>query len=403
MKRLPSTHPWSFTQQANIHCAYCSGTYAQPSSPELPIHVHASWLFLPFHRAYLYFYERILGKLIGDDSFALPFWNWDSPEGMTIPPIFSDPNSPLYNPLRNKLHRPPSVADLDFNGTEAMLNFVEQVAHNFKVMYRDIVSGAKSVELFYGSPYRAGDQPFSGTGSLERGAHNALHMWIGGDLPSVSLAGLDPLFFAHHANGDRLWEVWKGLQVNESEAFADSDWLDASFVFWDENLRLVRIKVRDCLGIGKLKYKYENVAIQWLDSRPEVERFERSSMALSATKFPVELNSTMVSVVVSRKGPDGMREGEEALVIDDIEFDRRDNARFDVYVGSNSGRINVGRFSKLPAGERPATVRTQARFGVKDALMEIGALEDESVVVSLVPCLERGSTVKVGNVTILFV
>ena len=30
-------------------------------------------------RFYLYFHERILGKLIGDDTFALPFWNWTRP------------------------------------------------------------------------------------------------------------------------------------------------------------------------------------------------------------------------------------------------------------------------------------------------------------------------------------
>ncbi|MFS7947023.1 putative catechol oxidase [Helianthus anomalus] len=41
--------------------------------PDIEIQIHNSWLFFPFHRWYLYFYERILGKLINDPTFALPF------------------------------------------------------------------------------------------------------------------------------------------------------------------------------------------------------------------------------------------------------------------------------------------------------------------------------------------
>ncbi|KAF7803500.1 polyphenol oxidase, chloroplastic-like [Senna tora] len=40
----------SFTQQANIHCAYCDGAYHQVGFPEMDLQVHNSWLFLPFHR-----------------------------------------------------------------------------------------------------------------------------------------------------------------------------------------------------------------------------------------------------------------------------------------------------------------------------------------------------------------
>lgn len=65
MKRLPSDDPRNFLQQANIHCAYCNSAYDQPGQGSLDLQVHTSWLFFPFHRWYLYFYQRILGKLIG--------------------------------------------------------------------------------------------------------------------------------------------------------------------------------------------------------------------------------------------------------------------------------------------------------------------------------------------------
>ncbi|CAD6229670.1 unnamed protein product [Miscanthus lutarioriparius] len=68
MKALPESDPRSFYQQANVHCAYCTGAHRQLGYPELGIQIHFSWLFFPFHRAYLYFFERIAAKLLG----ALP-------------------------------------------------------------------------------------------------------------------------------------------------------------------------------------------------------------------------------------------------------------------------------------------------------------------------------------------
>ncbi|KAJ8628502.1 hypothetical protein MRB53_021809 [Persea americana] len=63
--------------------------------PKLRLQVHESWLVFPFHHYYLYFFERIPGNHIGDDSFAVPFWNWDSPGGMELPAVYADPSSPL--------------------------------------------------------------------------------------------------------------------------------------------------------------------------------------------------------------------------------------------------------------------------------------------------------------------
>ncbi|PKA46165.1 Aureusidin synthase [Apostasia shenzhenica] len=72
MRSLQADHPWNFIQQSNVHCAYCAGGHLH-SSRNITLEIHFSWLFFPWHRAFLYFYERILGKLVGDPSFALPF------------------------------------------------------------------------------------------------------------------------------------------------------------------------------------------------------------------------------------------------------------------------------------------------------------------------------------------
>lgn len=88
MRALPDDDPRSMVQQAKVHCAYCNGAYPQVGFTDNDIQVHFSWLFFPFHRMYLYFYERILGKLIDDPTFALPYWNWDSPVGRFLISFF---------------------------------------------------------------------------------------------------------------------------------------------------------------------------------------------------------------------------------------------------------------------------------------------------------------------------
>ena len=197
MRALPEDDPRSWIQQANVHCAYCNGAYDQVGFPEQYIQVHHCWLFVPFHRWYLYFYEKILGKLIGEPTFALPFWNWDHPDGYQIPSIFVDPTSSLYDKNREKSHLPPALADLDYSPEEVdnpklPISDEEQIRINLSVMYRQMVSGAKNPVLFFCSHYRTGDEPDPCQGTIENLPHNAMHLWVG-DKTRKNLAWLVPL------------------------------------------------------------------------------------------------------------------------------------------------------------------------------------------------------------------
>uniref|UniRef100_M8C7B3 Tyrosinase copper-binding domain-containing protein n=1 Tax=Aegilops tauschii TaxID=37682 RepID=M8C7B3_AEGTA len=134
MKQLPADDPRSFEQQWHVHCAYCDAAFDQVGFPDLEIQVHNCWLFFPWHRFYVYFHERILGKLIGDDTFALPFWNWDAPAGMTLPAIYANRSSPLYDERRDPAHQPPVLIDLDSSGTDANIPRDQQIDQNLKIM-----------------------------------------------------------------------------------------------------------------------------------------------------------------------------------------------------------------------------------------------------------------------------
>ena len=74
MKSRPASDPTSWLFQANIHGtddAVPDGTSDVWSTCQ-----HGSFFFLPWHRMYLYFFERILRASSGDDYFSLPYWNY---------------------------------------------------------------------------------------------------------------------------------------------------------------------------------------------------------------------------------------------------------------------------------------------------------------------------------------
>ncbi|KAL6651415.1 hypothetical protein ACP70R_010340 [Stipagrostis hirtigluma subsp. patula] len=421
MKALPDDDPRSFAQQARVHCAYCDGAYDQVGFPDLDLQVHNSWLFFPWHRLYTYFHERILGKLIGDETFALPFWNWDAPDGMTLPAIYTNTSSPLYDDMRSQAHQPPSLLDLDFSDTDANIPRDEQIDQNLKFMYRQMISGAKKRELFMGQPYRAGDAPDPGAGSIENVPHGPLHGWVGDprqpngeNMGSFYSAGRDPIFFALHGNIDRLWHVWRGLSPSNTD-FADDDWLDASFLFYDEDARLVRARVRDCLDPAAMRYTYQDVGVPWLDARPA--RTPAGTPAPATGALPARLDET-VRVAVTRprvsRSPEEKAEEEEVLVVEGIEIaDHFRYVKFDVYVNQCAGGDGAaaaecaGSVALTPHavrhGEKSGNpVKTVARFGICDLLDEIGADGDKTIVVSLVPRC-AGDLVTVAGVSIAYV
>ena len=55
-------------------------------------------LFLPWHRAYVYFFERAAAKVLEDDTFAIPYWDLTDPDQRALPRAFLQP-ADKSNPL----------------------------------------------------------------------------------------------------------------------------------------------------------------------------------------------------------------------------------------------------------------------------------------------------------------
>jgi hypothetical protein len=133
-------------------------------------------------------------------------------------------------------------------------------------MYRTMIRDPETRIDFFGKEYRRGDSPMPGYGTIEQYPHNTIHVWagtsteVGGkDMGSLYAAARDPVFYAHHAQLDRLWELWKNPLVvgrNNSDIDDDDAFLDAEFAFYDERAEMVRVRVRDCLRAAALGYRY---------------------------------------------------------------------------------------------------------------------------------------------------
>ncbi|KAK8575680.1 hypothetical protein V6N13_033068 [Hibiscus sabdariffa] len=442
MKALPDDDPRSFKQQAKIHCAYCNEAYFQKrpphDDPDQKLRIHFSWLFFPFHRMYLYFYERILGELIGDPDFVMPFWNWDSPCGMAMPEMYvADPRSPLYDELRNGDHLPPNLVDLnDGKGANELkdqgiifgnLSKTDQIRSNLCLMYRQMVSNSTTSTCFHGKIYKAGCgsskddgcKPEPGGGAIENGAHIAVHKFVGAkrppyneDMGNFYSAGRDPLFYAHHANVDRMWNIWRTLPGKDRHDFRDREWLNSSFLFYDEKKNLVRAKVGQFLDTEKLGYDYQKVDIPWLESKP-TPRWPRGGQLKGGqvrgrraetkeiTDFLVLDKPVRVKVPRPKRSTtkleeeDDDEEEEEVLVIQIILVNRNASVKFDVYVNTEDDETPIGpehsefagSFTNIPHGmdHLDSKLSTSLTLAISELLKDLDAKDEEDIEVTLVP------------------
>ncbi|EYU26236.1 hypothetical protein ABFS82_08G199400 [Erythranthe guttata] len=423
MKALPADDPRSFMQQANVHCAYCNLTYPQTGDPKLKLQIHNCWHFFPWHRWYLYFYERILGNLIGDPTFGLPFWNWDNPAGMVMPERFAVQDSPLFNPRRNQTHLPPTPTDLAYSA-KSPTNPKKIIPNNLTIMYGEMVRNVKKLEDFYGAKYVVGTKPDPGPGSVERGSHTAMHAWVGEntasgeDMGNFYSTGRDPLFYSHHTNVDRLWTIWRNQRSGPKQPkdFPDSDWLNADYLFYDENARLVRVKNSDTLENEKMGYVYQEVDLPWLKNRPAA-RVTKSKVAATTaapppeTVFPVKLDK-VVKVLVSRpkksRSKKEKESEEELLVIEGIEVDTAKFVKFDVFVNDEDDEAAdeldkaeyAGSYSQVPH-RNSTTVKTRIRLGLTELLEDLDVEGDDKILVTLVP-KAGGEDITIGGINIIY-
>jgi tyrosinase len=197
--------PRSWTYWTNIHVNYCP---------------HGIAYFLGWHRGYLYHFERQLRVVSGDAYLNLPYWDY-----------YTDPNLPV-----------------EFTDTRAGNPlYVERLNTN--------VSAALSMEPF--SPLlvnfmRGAKRAYEP--SFENAPHNTLHNLIGGVMPTMQ-SPIDPIFWLHHANVDRLWAAWVAAGGGRAEPAISNVYWSGSYSY-TPTLTMARTQTWDTRA--SLGYYYQN-------------------------------------------------------------------------------------------------------------------------------------------------
>ncbi len=199
MKALSQSNPQSrlgWVAQAEIHRKHCG---ADPMIPN----IHRTSLFLPWHRAYLFFFEEICRQLLMEDNivdyddFALPYWDWtNSPQ---MPDAFG---TTVWDADLNSFKTPPGWSkDPNFTG-ERGIKPRGYILGDVRVAH---ILNANSIYQIIGE-----DSMGPINAPIETGPHGIIHNEIGGNMKEPDFAALDPIFWLHHANIDRLWSEWMG-------------------------------------------------------------------------------------------------------------------------------------------------------------------------------------------------
>jgi hypothetical protein len=291
--------PTGWVYQAAIH-----GTYAAPpAGAQWNECQHANWFFLPWHRMYLYYFERIVRAASGDATFALPYWNYDQPSPRnTLPTPFRQPSRPAAS--TNPLFLPPPRRSRGIVQGGRLSPFVTSSR------------SALSQRSFSGPPgpgfggVRRAPIGFDGTfGAVEQTPHNDIHVQIGGAnvgmcqggmMIDPNCAALDPIFWLHHCNVDRLWNRWIALGGGRANP-TDAEWLNQSFSFHDENGVVVSLTCAQVVDAAtQLDYVYDDdvqpSAVLMSPEPPIQPESVRPPRMMAASEQPVELSGQSASV-----------------------------------------------------------------------------------------------------------
>jgi Common central domain of tyrosinase len=183
MKALPDLDPRSWHQMMMIHLL-CS-----PQS---------NWFFLPWHRAYLISFERACRRMSGDPNFALPYWDWT--EEPQLPSAFAEqtvggrPNA-LFDSKREM--RADTMAPSPACAQDSIQRIMAET--HFENFGSTRPTGQDSTDARW---LRA-----MGIMTPLEGGLGTVHATIGGDMSGMQ-SPLDPIFWLHHCNIDRLWARW---------------------------------------------------------------------------------------------------------------------------------------------------------------------------------------------------
>ncbi|MFL9961068.1 tyrosinase family protein [Paraburkholderia sediminicola] len=253
-----SSQPNSWQYWVNVHLNYCPHSVAN---------------FLTWHRGYIYYFEQQLRTVSGDSRLVLPYWDYYTYP--VIPSEFTDPASgnPLYvSRVNTNVYQ---ALDLSPFGS-GVTNFQRGLSNAFEP-------------------------------ALENAPHNPVHDIIGSYMGDISTAPVDPIFYLHHCNLDRLWNAWSRRSTSKVPAAGTSYW-NGSFTYAG-GLTMAKSRTRTTTGLG---YDYANdttpTALPPQAQEGRIMRVQAQTMAIQARPPLATLTMTPPrSVSSTRESLGGVR------------------------------------------------------------------------------------------------
>ncbi|WP_340066599.1 tyrosinase family protein [Ascidiimonas aurantiaca] len=234
---------------------------------------HQSWYFPPWHRGYLIALEDQIRSVVislgGPADWALPYWNYlGSGNQYKMPPAFAEKTLPdgSANPLYVTARYGP---DGDGN------IFIKIPPISGACQSNTIYTGSNRAtpKPGYGGPATRFSHSGNVSGNLESNPHNMVHMQVGGTpngedygiMAYPETAALDPIFYLHHCNIDRMWAAWNAAgNQNPTE----TNWLEGpaasgerEFVMPMANGNSWVFTPADVNSLSQLDYVYDDLTL----------------------------------------------------------------------------------------------------------------------------------------------
>ena len=329
----------------------------------------------------------------------------------------------------------------------------ENAQENLNILYQSLVT-ANTADMFMGGAYRQGtdlsnssvvDAPLGG--SLELNVHSGIHYWTGdpnrklrSNMGVFTTAARDPIFYAHHANVDRLWDVWTTLPGGCRQDPTDQDFLEAEFLFYDENKNMVKVKVKDALDLSKMGVSYEaategddlwknfdpkptagnegsqvQYAIEKMGVKEVSAAADNTAKAINLgsnftalVKLPTKKISSSTTAGSGSSSEDNDEQLDEVLVIQGVDMSREDYVNLKVFVNMPTADVKtpiytaeyVGSTSIVPSPDAGKRLFTNVAMEVGDNLRRLGLDSEEYVVVTIVVDSFSGSPVTIRGIKI---
>ena len=150
----------------------------------------ATQRFLPWHRVFVLKVEQ-MGQAI-DPLFFIPYWKWTTER--TVPPWLATFKPTVKVPVTPNItvNRNPPAPGLTLPTTATVNATMSQTT-------------------------------FTAFANAIDGPHGQVHNWCNGTMSNINFSPVDPLFWLHHAEIDRLWSIWQASHPGQNPTLSGAN------------------------------------------------------------------------------------------------------------------------------------------------------------------------------------